>query len=46
LASVLKADGLSPVGDVLNPALDKLSIIVSKEGGLIFNLEAISSDLK
>ena len=46
LASVLKPVVLSPVCDVLNPALYRLSIIVAKEGGPIFNLEAISSVVK
>jgi hypothetical protein len=46
LPAVLKPVELSPVGDVLKPALDRLSVIVSREGGPIFNLEAISSDVK
>jgi hypothetical protein len=46
LPSVLNPVELSPVGDVLKPALDRLSSIVSREGGPIFNLEAISSEVK
>lgn len=46
LPAVLNPVELSPVGDVLKPALDRLSSIVSREGGPIFNLEAISSEVK
>jgi hypothetical protein len=46
LPAVLNPVELSPVGDVLKPALDRLSIIASREGGPIFNLEAISSEVK
>ncbi len=46
LPPVLNPVELSPVGDVLKPALDRLSIIASREGGPIFNLEAISSEVK
>ena len=46
LPAVLNPVELSPVSDDLKPALDRLSIIVSREGGPIFNLEAISSEVK
>jgi hypothetical protein len=46
LPAVLNPVELSPVGDVLKPALDRLSRIFPREGGPIFNLEAISSEVK